>query len=399
MLLLWLSACTPDVHPAYDAARTEALTVATERPAAWSPDLVVTVPRDDFEGVIDAALTSALQAQGKGFRIEVLGSSIELHPKLVLDRAKLRPSDDCATCLAFNTRLTGSATFSILGVPGSLPLSVSVGGLFSIEVRDGKYVYAQPRRVNRVGVELNDLGGLRVDPSKAIQDWVTALLGDHLPAIPILTLDTDSIPIRDLRLHTSGDAIAVEALTNVPGARPVGVVPAPTHGMRLALSASALTGLARRAAYQAGTFSYDTAVDPQSIAVSGDTFTMALRIWRLDGRGWWRDYSVTGHLAVDGGKVRLKPDSVAETARSPGAAFADPLAALFEGKILDVVADGIDRTLPGQAAQDLGAVKLGARVTSVSGTADTLVVDADLEVSGAPSSAPASSTQGAGQNR
>ena len=38
--------------------------------------------------------------------------------------------------------------------------------------------------------------------------------------------------------------------------------------------------------------------------------------------------------------MRLKPDDVKETAKSPGAALADPLAALFEGHILDVVADG-----------------------------------------------------------
>lgn len=397
MFALLLVACTPDIHPLYDAERTEALTIATDRPSSWQPDLTVAIARDDFEQAIDAALTSALQAQVAPIQTSFLGATAEVRPQLAVDRAKIRPVADCETCLGFNTRLTGRASWTLMGVSGSIPLSVVVGGTFAIEVRDGKYIYAKPKSIKRVGVEITDLSGLRLDPSTLIQSWVEKLLGEKMPTIQILALDTDTIPVRDLRLRTSDEAITVEALSNVPGSLPAATVSAPTSGVRLTLSQSALTGLARRAAYEAGTFSYDTAVDPTSITVDGATFGMDLRVWRLTGRGWWRDYHVDGHLEATDGKVKLTPDTVTELAKSDGAALADPLAALFEGKILETVGDGIDRSLPGHAAQNVGNVKLGAKVRTVTGTLQTLVVDADLKIDGQPTTP--TSAQGAGSNR
>jgi hypothetical protein len=85
-------------------------------------------------------------------------------------------------------------------------------------------------------------------------------------------------------------------------------------------------------------------------------------------------------LSVQGGSVHLEPKNVEELGKSPGAGLVDPLAALFEGRILDAVSDSVATSLPATEAQDLGVVQLRAETTAVSGRDSTLVVDGKLLV-------------------
>jgi hypothetical protein len=376
----WLFACTPDVRGLYESEREAALTVATERPRDWDADLRVQIGEPDLEAAVATALRVAV-AEAKPLKLELpLGATASLKPRLSVDRAKLAGSDACKACLAFDSKLNGHATWEVMGARGDFPFEVEADGVLAVEVAEGRRVQARPYRVGAVRVKLGDLEGLRVNPSGEIQEWIRAELEKDLPPIRIVDLDPDALPVRDLRLRTGDGSVTVEALTDVPGSKPAAPAEKLAKGVRVSVSETALVGLARRAAFEQGTVAMEVAADPRGIAVEGDRFTLSLRLWRLVGRGWWRDYEVVGKLAIEDGKLKLTPEDVKETGRSQGAGLVDPLAALFQNRVMEAIADVIRRSLPAHRKESLGAVQLKAEAQRVSGHDGTLSVDGTLDL-------------------
>ena len=376
--ILLFAACTPDVRALYETERTLAMAVATDRPSAWHPDLTVQISTPAFESVVETAISAALSADRDPIKLSLLITTAELRPKLTAKKAQVSPSNACAACLAFDTDISGKVRWEVAGVGASFPLDLSANGVMELRIVDGKKLEARVHHIGKISLKLKDVGDLKANPSEELQGWIRASLSDQLPPIPLTELDTKNIPARDLRIATTGDALSLEVLTDVPGAKPNAPLAVPSAGFQLLLSESALTGLARRQAFAAGEVGYDVAVDPRAMHVEGTEFTMGLRLWRLVGRGWWRDYTITGTLGIVDGKVKLTPKTVAETAKSPGADFVDPLAALVQGRILDAIADAIDRSLPAHKAANVAGTKMKAVVTEVRGQDETLVVSGTL---------------------
>ena len=375
------SACTPDVIAMYEAEKSAVLSAATDRPATWEPDVVLHIAGPDFEDAVETAIKAALTKEQAPVVFPVgLGMEAKLRPVFSIEEASLKASDTCASCLSFDAVLVGKAAWSLGPASGTIPLDVGAQGIFALEVVDGHIIEATPRAVTSIRVRVKDYAGLRLNPSTEIQEWLTAQLAGRIPKIRVVDLDTAALPLRDLRLRSQAGAVRVEALTNVAGAKPVGPVEAPTTGVRLAISESALVGLARRAAFEKGELTLDVHADPLEMNVEGSEFTLDLRLWRLVGRGWWRDYRIYGDLQVQSGKLKLVAKRVEELGKSPGAGLVDPLAALFEGRILEEITDAVSQSLPATQRQDLGVVQLRAETTTVSGRDGTLVVDGKLVV-------------------
>ncbi len=376
-----LGGCTPDVIAMYEAEKSAVLEVATERPSDWEPDVVLHIAGPAFEEAVETAVKAALAKEQEPIVIPIaFGVEAKLRPVFSVEEAALKASDACPACLSFDAVLVGKAAWSVGPASGTIPLDVGAQGVFALEVADGHIIQATPRAVTAVRVRVKDVAGLKVNPSKAIQDQLTAQLAGRLPKIRVVDIDTSALPLRDLRLRSQGGAVRIEALTNVAGAKPVGAVDAPADGVRLGISETALIGLARRAAFEKGELTLDVYADPLEMNVEGSEFTLDLRLWRLVGRGWWRDYRIYGDLQVQGGAVRLVAKRVEDLGKSPGAGLVDPLAALFEGKILEAITDSVTRSLPATQRQDLGVVQLRAETTAVSGRDGTLVVDGSLLV-------------------
>lgn len=390
MLLLALLACTPDVRGLYESERSAALEVATERPRDWEPDITLQIAGPDFEEAVSVALKAALTRTQDPLVVPMgLGFEARLRPVFSIEEATLRSSETCPSCLSFDAVIVGKATWSLGPASGTVPLDVGAQGVFALEVANGNIIQATPRAITSVQVKVMDFGGLKMNPSKQVQEWLTEQLSERIPKIKIVELDTSLLPLRDLRLRSQAGAVRIEALSDVPGARPIGKIDLPDSGVRLAISESALVGLARRAAFNQGELTMDVYADPLEMNVEGNEFTLDLRLWRLVGRGWWRDYRIFGELSVTGGALQLVPKRVEELGKSAGAGLVDPLAALFEGEILNAITRSVSQTLPATRAQDLGIVQLRAETTSVSGREGALVVDGKLIVRAPdPSKAP-----------
>lgn len=381
MLGMLLAACTPDVRGLYEAERRDALTVAAARPQDWDADLRVRIAADSFEEAVGVALRAALQ-DPPGFDLALpLGLTAKVKPRdVVVERARLRPSDACDACLALDAQLAGKAAWSVGGAGANFPFQVSLDGIVELDVAGGTEVRARPRTISDIRVKVGDLEGLRASPSKELQDWIRAELSRSMPPIVLGDLGGADLPVRDLRLRTAPGELVMEALTDVPGAKAAAAGTRPEKGVTVSISETALAGLARRAAFEQGVLAMDVAADPRALRVDGDAFTMDLRLWRLVGRGWWRDYEVKGSLAVVAGQLRLQPASVTEVASSPGATLVDPLAALVQAKVIEAIQDAVHTTLPASRSENLGAVRLRAAAKRVRGADGTLFLDGTLQV-------------------
>ncbi len=381
-LTLW--GCTPDVTHLYDTEKQTALAVATDVPPGWKPDAAVGIASKDLATALSAVITTAVAADRPAISLPLpLGIQASLNPDLHVKRVKIAATTDCAACFSLDVALEGQARWEAGPASGSVPISAAATAIVAVSIRDGSSVEVKPRRVGSLAVEVPSLGNLRVNASGPLQEWLRATLVNKVPAIRVATLDTTALPVRDLRLSTTTDRLEIEILSNVPGAVALRALPAPASGVEVALSETVLTGLARRAAFKAGTLDLDVAVDPRGIEVEGGQFTMDLRLWRLVGRGWYRDYAVTGDLGVSRGarsRLTLVATSAKETAASPGAIFVDPIAAIFQSKILDAIVDAMNRSLPAQTEQRVIGVGLQAQATEARGLDDALHLYGSLDV-------------------
>lgn len=381
-MLYGLAACLPDIQGLYDEERAAALAIASERPQAWHPDLAVQISTLAFEDTVEVALSSALDADLPPITLDLFLTDARLRPKFTAKKAKVRPSDACAACLAFDADLDGSVKWDVAGIGSTFPAALDVQGVLEVDIVEGRRLVARVHEVGRIDLKVKDLGELKGNPSKELQQWVRDGIRKSVPPIPITELDTAGIPARDLRVVTSTEALTLEVLTDVPGARAAAPFSPPAGGFQLLLSDSALTGLLRREAFAAGVVAYDVAIDPRAMTVEGSVFTLDLRLWRLVGTGWWRDYRITGDLAVADGRLALTPSGVEETGRSRGAELVDPLAVLAQGAILEGIARSIDRSLPVSRAAKVGDARVSAVVTEVRGQDQTLVVAGALRAEG-----------------
>lgn len=382
-LLGVLVGCSPDVISMYAKERDDALRFATDHPTVWEPDAQLRFSSNAIATAVGAGLKASVSGDLPTLTLALpLSQQATLLPHLVVDNAKVQPSDICSPCLEFDGNLLGKVNWTVMGLTGSFPFEVAASGVLKMEVVDGKDLRARLQQIRSVRVRVMELAGFSVNPSTTLEKFLQALLLQRLQPIQLTRLDTSSIPIRDLRLSTSAAGLQIDLLTNLPESHPLPPLPAATGDVELAISEGSLLGLARRAAFTTGTLSMDIAADPRVLMVNGDQFTLGLRLWRLVGRGWWRDYTVSGKLVIEDGNLRLKPQNVDEGAKSRGAGLVDPLAALFEGTILSTVEKGMRQSLPGSHHQNLGdGVQVNSVLSQVEGKDGALIVRGKISVS------------------
>lgn len=384
MVLLSLLACGPNIASLYEAERKHALTVASTAPEGWEPDLIVSAGIGTLETLVRVQLDGALEELAPPRKGAGLGT---ITPNLKVKHVSLTPSDVCDACLQLRVELGGDVSTVLLGARLSTGVEGMVKGQVELGVQEGRRVVVQVRQINKVELGARDfdpLGLGSIDSLFGAQ--VRSLVAAALPPIPVVDLAATTLPVRLLRVKRHEEGVRVEVLTDVPGATAARIADVGGERLRLGVSESALTGLVRRAAFERGLLpELDMGIDPRRLDVEGDRFTLDLRLWRLVGAGWWRDYTAAGTLGVADGQLRLDvtKGSVKETGASPGAGLVDPLAALFQSEVLKAIAQNLDRSLPAATGSKNSGLRARTVATAVRGEGDTLVVDAELRTAGA----------------
>lgn len=387
-LLVFQVGCA-SVIPQYEASMERALAAPDPTPSQWVPDAVLHLSDD----LINAVVQSAIEDYG------TFSSTLDLtlatfSPDMELSSMRILAGNNCDDCVGIQMELEGVLAYtSILG-NGQTDLSAtgSLDAGFDISQNDaGDWtVSVQPRRFRFLDVTIGSLTIGVAGVSERVKDWIDRNLVTRVPPQEVMVIDKDDLPLADVKIVPDQGTIQFHMLTmaNQRGQVPV-AGPRPETGWRMDLSTESLVALARAEAFKAGPMSMGIVSEPTMLRVDGDTFEMGLRLWRTEGRGWWRDYRVSGEVAVEQDEVRLDATDVTQTDKSPGAGLVDPLSALARGLILKYIEKAFETSIP--AAQGEGTVVVIESIAAVDGAvraSGSLQVMPAPEVPGTPPAEP-----------
>jgi hypothetical protein len=372
VVLVPAAGCLSSVLAEYQASKAEVLGAPDPLATNWKPEVRVRLSPDLVEAVVATVLEEGLSTKRAITVSGPLGVSARVEPSVEVKNLRFGAAKSCEKCVNARATLDGKVGYDVAGYRGSVPLHGELAvdvAIALVRTGDGWSASATIEDVQSLEVEVPRAG--KVELAGELERWARRGLREA-PAIPLGSFGGGGLPIRAARVAWIGDAAELEGATDVVGAGPVSAGGAAPDAWAVSLDSATLLALARRAAFQQGALSHDVAVDPRALRIEdGGAFTLDLRLWRLAGAGWWRDYTVRGTLAIDGGKLVVRSDDVVETGKSRGAGLADPLVLLVEGRILQSIADAFDRAIPLRAGSVAGITPRPSRI-SVEGSRVTL---------------------------
>ncbi|MEN9787827.1 MAG: hypothetical protein RLZZ299_3091 [Pseudomonadota bacterium] len=369
--LALLLACGPDIRALHAQARTDALASASDdlRPD-WRPDVRVDIAPPALRDATRTSVEVALQALPTTTVALPLGLGVTLAPELTLESLALTADPACPSCVDAALDLGGSVRWSVGGRSGSLRVRGGAEAVLAFDVEERTRVLARLRDVRRVRLQLGAIPALDVDATEVVRATVRESLARRVPPTLLTDVSGSTLPLRTLRVRARGAGAVIDMLSDAPAGTPVAEGEPLADGVRVRMSTATLTTLLRREAFRTGAVGLDTWVDPHDVRFGDGTFSLRLRLWRLAGRGWWRDYAVSGSARVRQGALELAAVRAEEQGRSRGAALSDPLAVLAEGLVLRGLSRALTTSLPGETAVDAGGVALSTRLVDVRGSID-----------------------------
>ena len=395
-LALLLAGCAPSIRPEYEAEAARASEVLRGVPDGWAPDVRVQLSTVALQDAVSEAMGVVVAAVPPVSVGLPFGASAGLAPSLRLTGMVVTPSEACVGCLSYAASASGPVRASAAGFQLSLPVTAAVMGTAELEVLEDRRVVLRPRSIDRVRVAVEGLPAVMQDPSGALQEALRRAAGGRLPAVELYDLADTELPVRAVGVGVLPGGVEVRLLTDVPDPVPVAPGAFPEAGARVRLSRSVMTGLARRKAFAEGPVALAMVPEPRAIALDGDRFVMDLRLWRLSGRGWWRDYEVRGRVAVEGERLAVGADSAREVGHSPGAGLVDPLAAAFRPVLAQAVESAVRMAVPAKHEETEAGVAYTARLRAVSGVDNAVLVDLDIDATSVSAAPPRDGKPGFG---
>jgi hypothetical protein len=374
---LFLAPGCASVIDDYEAERTLALSDPSAIPDPWIADATIQMSAALLDELMHQALTPPPVFDGE------LGVSFAtIKPALTVETFKLGPASGCDECLSIELGLGGTVGW-VAPLVGASSASVKVRGridaALSVEpVENGFALGIAPRNIHDVGIEvLGQRGG--IDIGGPVVSWVESAVLSRFPNIPITEVGSETAPVREIRVSSSGKALRVDLLTGarMPGQLPA-VLPSPVEGFQVDVSTSSLLEIARTEAFRAGAVAHGVVGEPTKLEFEGDHFAIGLRLWRPVGRGWWRDYEIEGTWAIKDGELTLAPTQVHDNGHSRGAAIADPLVAMGEGILQKALGNALNTTVPTRSGQ-LGTLQSELVVNKAEAASGMLRIHGKLE--------------------
>ena len=383
-LLLLVLGCAPNITALYDAERVAALATPAPPTRPWTPELRLRLSEEALGDAAAQVVAAGVLSLDETYRLDnPLGLPLEARPTARVKRLDVAVGEDCGGCLLLDGDIQGRARWKAGPASGTVPFTAQMQARMvfkTVSRADGWDVQARVVEIGRLRVQAGPAQALDLAP--IVRGWLTDAL-EEAPPLQVGRVGGKQLPLRALRISESNQSVEIQALTDVAGGRPVPASSAaPDAAWDLRMHPDTVLALMRRTAFEEGPGEFDVAIDPRSLSVDGADFTLGMRVWRLKGAGWWRDYAVQGKMHVQKGRLRFTGEEALEGERSRGAGLADPLALLGERRILRAVEDGVDHSIRARqtlSGQDVG---LAATAEQVTGTADALVLSGRIEVHG-----------------
>jgi hypothetical protein len=371
LVALSLTACTSVIEE-YQAESTLVQTPPAPAPENWMPDAAIQLSQPLLDELLTAALNPAPKFEGK-----IDATFASLLPMLTVNSLKLGAASSCTECLQLDVDIGGSLGVSSL--LGSTTANASIGckvdaALAITKTETGYAIGAVPRAVHDVHVNILGLkAGVNLDGP--ITSFIQTSVLANLPPFPLTEIGTDTAPVRAVKITSQNQVLRVDLLSGArtPGAVPL-ILPPPKDGFSVDVSLQSLLAIAQAEAFHEGPMTYGLLAEPTALNLNGDQFDIGLRLWKTTGKGWWRDYAITGTYGLDGQDFVMKPAKVEEKGHSPGAAVADPLIAMTSGLVQHAIKNAVNTTTPASSGQ-LGSMGAEILLTGFQGAAGILHVD------------------------
>ena len=376
---LWLLlSCAIGIRGAYETERASVLRTPPPLAEEWTPDIRVRMTTATMSRVARSAVAQDMLQWKEELRLQTpLGPMIEVVPKVRVQSLQMRTSASCKACLVLHAQIEGGAQVNAGFLSTEIPFQADVSATTQLKVieKDGQWrVVAKVKKIRKLKVTA--MGGLGGSASEPLEKWLTRAFKARGP-IPLTTVGGEALPVRGLTVHTAPGVLEVGIRTDVADTVDVGPASSPPEQWDIRMHPDTLVALLRVRSFTEGPGKFDIVDDPRALRMDGETFELDLRLWRLAGLGWWRDYTVTGEVKVKGKRLILTPTDAVPGEKSPGAGVADPIFLLAERKTLKGVTEGIRMAMPARKKTKVGKLQIKPSITAVSGT------DEAIQISGA----------------
>lgn len=358
-----------DVFASFERAREAALADPGAAKPGWSGDAAVTVSY----GMISMALSGALSGfRPAPYKADTPLGAMTLTPSLSVYELTASAAP-CDGCVDLAVRARGEARWAIGRLGGTVPYTASTTARAVVAVASEgaqRHLDADLTRIFRTTITAGDAKGLKIDIAPAIESWLTSAIVDQVAPVRLLSLDTEALPVRDVRLAAGDKGLTLFVLTDAPVDAPLTEPPSPPpNGFAAAISDDALAALARKQA-----FATVTDVVPEVRAVSIDDrggFVLDLKLWSVAPPAFWREYVASGRVVLDGTGLQVVTDDVRAGDGSVGAEVVDVAAALLGTNLNEMLREALTATVP---LPEQSALGLTARIDSVTGDPTAVVV-------------------------
>ena len=378
---LWLLlSCAIGIRGAYEAERTSVLRDPPPLAEDWAPDVRMRMTTATMSRIARSAVEQDMLQWKDTLAIKPpIGPKIRVVPRVEVGDLRLRTSTACDACLVLDVQLSGEAEVRAGPFSGGIPFQATVTATAEVQVEDiGDHwqVAAKVRKIRQL--EVTTVGGLGGAASDPLERWLTKALKSQGP-IPLTTVGGDSLPVRGLTISTTPGVLEVGMRTTFADTADVGPGTRPPDQWDIRLHPDTLVALLRVRSFRKGPGKFQIVDDPRALRMDGQTFELDLRLWRLAGLGWWRDYTIHGTVQVKGKRLILTPTEAVPGDKSRGAGVADPIFLLAERKTLKAVTEGVRMVIPARKKTQVGKLELKPRITGVHGTADAVQITGAID--------------------
>ena len=377
---IWLLlGCQNQIAEEYEARKSAVMQVPSALSDNWNPDIVLRLDYKRISELASHVLSKTLEDIPSAKK-EFLGFKATLTPKLKVKRLVISdaPSKEDVQVLAV---LEGPVNWKLGNKSGKESVKLRVKTNATVKNNEGQ-LSLHITKLDSLKAELSEIS---INPLKSVDlsPWIEEWMGKQLSNLPPISMGSINLPVRGIRLNSTPVSQNVEIRSNIE--HPLNVsTPALAleEDWELLVHQDTLLGWTQQKAFSMGVVGYGVAIDPVDLKIQEDAFELALRLWKIEGRGlWWRDYTATGTIEQKAHKLKLKGESVMEGDKSKRAGLADPLALIAESFILDGISDQLSQSLPNSKSTQMSGLKWKLQLEEWSASGQSVKLSGSIDVS------------------
>ena len=377
---IWLLiGCQNHIADEYAARKSVILQAPSVLQDNWSPDIVLRLDYTRISELATHVLDNTLQDIPSSTK-EFLGFKAKLTPNLGVKRLVISDASSKEEVQVFAV-LEGPIKWKLGKKTGEESVKLRLKTNAKVENDNGQ-LSLHITKLDSLKAQLSDIS---INPLKSVDlsPWIEEWMGKQLSDLPPIQMGSINLPVRGIRLNSTPLSQNVEIRSNIEHSMNTKAPPlALEEDWELWVHQDTLLGWTQQKAFSMGVVGYGVAVDPVGLKIQEDAFELALRLWKIEGRGlWWREYTATGTIEQKEHKLKLKGNSVEEGDKSPRAGLADPLALIAESFILDGISDQLSQSLPNHKSTQMSGLKWKLKLEDWSASGASVKLSGSIDVS------------------